>query len=216
VRFAPRDFSRRRPELGVEVISTLNGHVIALYLDDRIPPRLSAERTNALIHEQGGLAVAVHPYHPLRYRRVGCPPISALLPDLPFDAIEVVNNSGALARVYDAWAALRNAQWMLPVTAGSDAHDVWYVGSAVTRFDGHSAADLRVALVTGRTRAHLAWSWSPASFPGTSLSRVADPFPAMGETELADPDGAQPQTGRGRAVWSPRPSRTALAARQRH
>jgi hypothetical protein len=49
---------------------------------------------------------------------------------------------------------------MLPVTAGSDAHDVWYVGSAVTRFDGRDAGDLRRALLAGRTRAHVDWSWT--------------------------------------------------------
>jgi len=59
-----------------------------------------------------------------------------MIDDLPLDAIEVVDNAGVFSRLYDAWAAVRNLEWMLPVTAGSDAHDVWYVGSAVTRFAG--------------------------------------------------------------------------------
>src|SRR5207245_8626342 len=32
------------------------------------------------------------------------------------DAVAVVNNSGIFSRIYDAWAALRNVEWMLPVT----------------------------------------------------------------------------------------------------
>jgi hypothetical protein len=49
---------------------------------------------------------------------------------------------------------------MLAVTGGSDAHDVAYLGSAVTRFEGRNAAALRHALLERRTRAHLEWTWS--------------------------------------------------------
>src|SRR5262249_57729273 len=159
-----------QPELGVDVVvgeevSTLNGHVLALWIEEAIPSGLSAERTIALIHEQGGLAVAAHPFHPIPYHRAGYRPLAALIPHLAVDAVEVVNNSGIFSRVYDAWAALRNVEWMLPVTGGSDAHDVWYLGSGVTRFPGHSAADLRAALQEGRTRAHVAWSWTAAKMP---------------------------------------------------
>src|SRR5262245_43295863 len=86
-----RDYAHDHPELGVDVIvgeevSTLNGHVLALYIEERIPPRLSAERTVELIHEQDGLAVAAHPFHPIRYRAAGRPALAALIPDLPLDA----------------------------------------------------------------------------------------------------------------------------------
>src|SRR5207245_6548743 len=84
---------------------------------------------------------------------------------LPLDAIEAVNNAGVSSAPYNAWAALRNLELMLPVTAGSDAHDVWYVGSAVTRFEGRDADSLRRALVVGRTRAHLDWSWTVGKLP---------------------------------------------------
>src|SRR2546425_149162 len=80
----------------------------------------------------------------------GHQPIGRLIPDLAFDAIEVVNNAGVFSRLYDAWAALRNVEWMLPVTAGSDAHDVWYLVSACTTFPGRDAAALRGALEAGR------------------------------------------------------------------
>ncbi len=62
-------------------------------------------------------------------------------------------------------AALRNVDWALPVTAGSDAHDVWYLGSAVTRFAGRSAIELRRALAAGRTRAHREWAWTADKMP---------------------------------------------------
>jgi hypothetical protein len=165
-----RDYAREHPELGVDVvvgeeISTLNGHLIGLYLSERVPPGLSAPETIRLIHDQGGLAVAAHPFHPLRGVARGHRSIGPMIPELALDAIEVVNNAGVFSRLYDAWAALRNVEWMLPVTAGSDAHDVWYLGSAFTTFPGHDAAALRAALEAGRTRARVEWSWTAAKMP---------------------------------------------------
>ena len=43
--------------------------------------------------------------------------------------------------------------------------DVWYVGSALTRFEGRSAHDLRRAIVGGRTRAHVQWAWTVGKLP---------------------------------------------------
>ena len=74
-------------------------------------------------------------------------------------------DAAVFSRLYDAWAALRNVEWMLPVTAGSDAHDVWYLGSVSTTFPGHDAAALRAALQAGRTRARVEWSWTAAKMP---------------------------------------------------
>jgi predicted metal-dependent phosphoesterase TrpH len=168
-----RAFAREHPELGVDVVigeevSTLNGHLLALYLEERVPSGLSAAQTIELVHAQGGLAVVAHPFHPIRYRRPGRPCLATLVPDLPLDGIEVVNNSGFSARLYDSWAALRNAEWMLAVTGGSDAHDVAYVGSAVTRFAGRDATSLRRALLerAGAPRLDLDRGEGPSPLPG--------------------------------------------------
>jgi predicted metal-dependent phosphoesterase TrpH len=165
-----RDYAREHPELEVDVvvgeeISTLNGHLIGLYLSERVPPGLSAQESIRLIHAQGGLAGAAHPFHPLRGVVRGHRSIGRLIPDLALDAIEIVNNAGVFSRLYNALAALRNVEWMLPVTAGSDAHDVWYLGSAFTAFPGSDAATLRTALESGRTRAQVDWSWTAAKMP---------------------------------------------------
>ncbi len=45
-----------------EEITTSDGHVVGLFLKDRIRPLLTAEATVDEIHRQGGLAVAVHPF----------------------------------------------------------------------------------------------------------------------------------------------------------
>ena len=165
-----RRFAAAHPALGVEVvvgeeISTLNGHLLGLYLDEAVEPGLSAAESITRIHDQGGLAIAAHPFHPMRGGVRGHRSVGALIPTLALDGIEIVNNAGVFSWLYDAWAALHNVDWALPVTGGSDAHDVWYVGNAVTRFAGRTAADLRRALATGRTRAHRDWAWSAGKMP---------------------------------------------------
>jgi len=165
-----RAFARDHPELGVDVvvgeeISTLNGHLLGLYLSEVVPPGLSAAETIRLIHDQGGLAVAAHPFHPMRGIARGHYSVGRMVPDLQLDAIEVVNNAGVFSSFYDAMAAMRNVEWMLPVTGGSDAHDVWYLGSAITQFAGADAPSLRRAVLTGRTRARVDWSWTLTKMP---------------------------------------------------
>ena len=150
-----RAFAAAHPTLGVEVIvgeeiSTRNGHLLGLFLEERVPPGLTAEQAIELIHAQRGLAVAAHPFHPIRGRALGHRPLGRLVPDLALDAIEVVNNAGVFSRWYDALA---------------DAHDVWYLGSAVTRFEGRTSRDLRRELVGGRTRAEVRWSWTMDKLP---------------------------------------------------
>ena len=58
----------RREESGPEVVvgeevSSRDGHILGLYLTRLVRPGMSAEETIAAIHEQGGVAVAAHPYH---------------------------------------------------------------------------------------------------------------------------------------------------------
>jgi predicted metal-dependent phosphoesterase TrpH len=96
---AAREFARARPELGVDVvvgeeISTRNGHLLGLYLEEAVPPGLSALATIERIHAQSGLAVVAHPFHPMNVRGRGARCLTDLVADLPLDAVEVVNNAG--------------------------------------------------------------------------------------------------------------------------
>lgn len=57
-------------EYGIEVVvgeevSTADGELLALFVERRVPPGRPAAETIAAVHEQGGLAVAAHPYHRL-------------------------------------------------------------------------------------------------------------------------------------------------------
>ena len=175
-----REWALARPELGVDVvvgeeISTLNGHLLGLFLEELVPPGLTALETIEAIHDQGGLAVAAHPFHPLRGVSRGHASIGQMIRDLPLDAIEAVNNAGFFSAPYNAWAALRNVELMLPVTAGSDAHDVWYVGSAVTRFEGRACVRPGAPTRTGPGR-----SGSCRSISRSSSGPPIDSFDTIG------------------------------------
>jgi hypothetical protein len=45
-----------------EEVSSRNGHIVGLFLEKRIRPGMTAAATVHAIHDQGGLAVAVHPF----------------------------------------------------------------------------------------------------------------------------------------------------------
>src|SRR5215207_1074336 len=54
-------------EYGIEVVvgeevSTADGELLALFIEQRLPPGRPAAETIAAVHEQGGLCVAAHPY----------------------------------------------------------------------------------------------------------------------------------------------------------
>ena len=52
-----------------EEVTTLGGHLLALYLEERIPSLRSMRSTIAAVHEQGGLAIPAHPFFPYQIGR---------------------------------------------------------------------------------------------------------------------------------------------------
>ncbi|HEY7201990.1 MAG TPA: CehA/McbA family metallohydrolase [Candidatus Dormibacteraeota bacterium] len=135
----------RGPEIviGSEVTSA-DGHVLGLYLARDVPHGMSAEATVAAIHDQGGLAVAPHPYS----LALG---VGDLAARLPFDAIEVINGS-PLMELANARAARRFRGSRAAHVGGSDAHVAAAVGGVRTVFPGTCAADLRAAILGRLTR----------------------------------------------------------------
>jgi predicted metal-dependent phosphoesterase TrpH len=139
-----------------EEVSTIQGHVLGLYLSRTVKAGLTAEATVAAIHAQGGVAVAAHPYWRVRPARAGARPhgIGDVVAEAPFDGIEVLNGgfTPSMARS-NTRAAEINARLCLAAVGGSDAHVKEAIGWATTRFHGRSAAALKDALLRGRTAA---------------------------------------------------------------
>lgn len=137
--------------LGSEITSA-DGDIAALFIEEDIPRGLPAAETVARIHEQGGLAIAVHPYaFVLQWMGdEGMRGMRELIRDVPFDAVEVINGTPTEV-LMNPLTRYNNRRWAnRPETGGSDAHYIRSLGCAWTWFPGSTTADLRHAVETGQ------------------------------------------------------------------
>ncbi len=110
---------------GAEV-STSNGHILALGISMDVKPGLSPAETMDKVEEQGGIAVAAHPY---RFRS-GLGETSLRVNN--FKAIEVWN-SMSIER-HNLYARRLARELGTGMTGGSDAHELNRIGMAYTDF----------------------------------------------------------------------------------
>jgi predicted metal-dependent phosphoesterase TrpH len=139
---------------GIEV-TTLDGHLLALFVDEPVESFRRIEPTLADIHRLGGLAVAPHPLSWLTrsVKRAVFERVAAHDGNdgVYFDAIEEYNMSPA-GRVASAQARRLNRERLhLAPVGASDAHFLASIGAARTRFAGATDADLRRAIEAGAT-----------------------------------------------------------------
>ena len=153
--------------IGQEV-RTSAGDLIALFVEQPVPPGLAPAEAARRIRDQGGAVGLAHPYD--RFRAGAGRPgwedeLELLLPLL--DYVETWN-----ARLMIGDGNRRAAQLALaralPGVAVSDAHTLLEVGVSYTILDGplDSAAQLRAALATGRL----------VTSHGSRLVRLATPL----------------------------------------
>jgi predicted metal-dependent phosphoesterase TrpH len=148
-----------------EEVKTKDGDLIAVYIEEAVPPGLSAPETIAAIRDQGGLVGVPHPFDGLRgYGRKS----GARLDDLAglVDWIEAYN-----ARVIGGNANERAALFArdhgLPGICASDSHTVMEVGVSynVVAGDPGTAAGLMAALASADMHPHRASlyvrAWTP-------------------------------------------------------
>ncbi|MBI2305020.1 MAG: phosphotransferase [Chloroflexi bacterium] len=138
--------------IGMEV-STLGGHLLALYIEKPVMSFQPLGETIQAIHEQGGLCVVPHPMSWLT-RSVGQQALDNLTRQGGcLDGMEVINPSVAGRVSYHKAKELNDKRYHLAETGGSDAHFLEETGSAYTLFQGHSAQELRHCLEERTTRA---------------------------------------------------------------
>jgi len=152
-----REHAARRARLHVivgEEISSRDGHIVALFLERRIRPGMSAAATVHAIHDQGGLAIAVHPFwrteRGARNRPVHG--VGWLAAELDFDGIEVENATPGFY-VFNQLAHRLNLGLGAAELGSSDAHILDAVGRAYTEFAGKTPEALRAAIESGTTTA---------------------------------------------------------------
>jgi len=123
-------------------ITTSEGHLLALGIDELPPLRHSPEETIQAVHELGGITVVPHPYHYFRHGIGRIPPV---------DAVEVFNSRYILS--FSNHRAKREAFARgLPMVAGSDSHMLETVGLGVTVVNADTSGQALEEILRGRTR----------------------------------------------------------------
>jgi predicted metal-dependent phosphoesterase TrpH len=134
-----------------EEISSRNGHIVGLFLEKRIRPGMSAAATVHAIHDQGGIAVAVHPFWRTERRsRTKIHGVGWLAAELDFDAIEVENATPGFY-LFNQLAHRLHVGLGSSALGSSDAHILDAVGRAYTEFPGKTPEALREAITSGNT-----------------------------------------------------------------
>ncbi|MHA1650859.1 MAG: CehA/McbA family metallohydrolase [Candidatus Helarchaeota archaeon] len=130
-------------------IRTTKGDILALGINEDIQPNLTILETIDAIKDQGGLAIAAHPF---KYNSK----IGSILKEhsspLPFDAIEIFNSN---IRKNANNKAVQLAEMLhLPGVAGSDAHIASNIGLAKTliEIDNLSIDSVLKAIKTGQIK----------------------------------------------------------------
>lgn len=135
-----------------EEVTTRRGHVLALFVTERIPALRPLADTLHAIHAAGGMAIAAHPLAPLPLS-VGKRSLRDVRDhaheDVHFDALELFNPSYAGRTRQAARLALNAAELGLPAVGNSDGHVLQGIGTGFTTFAGHTASDYRAALLAG-------------------------------------------------------------------
>jgi len=136
-----RKYNKELVVIGEE-ISSIDGEIIGLFLQENIKPGLSAEETIKQIHSQDGVAIAPHPFS------AHCSCVGEKMNALKFDGIEVFN---ALHRDgYSNAIALEKCNGHAKL-GGSDAHASYMIGNGYTLFHGSSQEDFRNAIKNRNT-----------------------------------------------------------------
>ena len=157
-----------------EEITTRRGHLLGLFLSERIPPLRPLEETIERIHDQGGIAVAAHPMAPLT-PSIGRRSLLRVHQDTDpahhLDAIELLNPSAAGRLRRHHRSRLNRELLELAALGNSDAHVLEGIGSGWTWFPGVSAEEYRAAIEARTTEpAGHYWShWHNVSIYGRQL-----------------------------------------------
>ena len=134
-----------------EEISSADGDLIGLFLEERVPPGLSGEETAARIHAQGGLLSVPHPFSRNRRFRIRRAALERLVPLI--DCIETFNAREAFAQDNRRAAAFA-AEHAIPGALGSDAHTPREIGRVHLEMDDFADAAGFLAALRGETVAH--------------------------------------------------------------
>ena len=136
-----------------EEVSSKNGHILGLFIEEEVPAGMSAADTIRAIESQGGVAVIAHPFANRAFGPFGLKSVGDTVNDLAFKALEVYNSSPYLIYANRLAAKAFAGGQGFAATGGSDAHVCKAIGKGYTLFRGSSAEDLRRSIDNLETRA---------------------------------------------------------------
>lgn len=139
--------------VGVE-ITTLEGHLLALFLEEPVLSLQPLRPTLEAVHRKGGLCIIPHPMSWLT-RSIGRSTIEGVLREgrdgVYFDGMETANMSPGARVGIEKARRLNERHYHLAAIGGSDAHFLAVIGSSYTLFPGSTAEDLREAILQRTT-----------------------------------------------------------------
>ncbi|MGC8645191.1 MAG: PHP domain-containing protein [Thermoplasmata archaeon] len=125
-----------------EEISSIDGHVLGLFIQGEVRKGKSQEETVEAIHDLNGIAICAHPFRRVngvrgRFRNV-------------YDAIETKN--GRCGRKCNGRAVSLSIDILKPQTAGSDAHFYEEIGRVFMEVEAGDEESLRKEILSGHTK----------------------------------------------------------------
>lgn len=147
--FRAQEYAKTLDDIDVivgEEVTTADGEILAYWINELIPPGLSAEETLDIIHGQGGVAVAPHPYS------FYVPCLHDKIRELDLEGIETING-GHIDKYTNRMAqnVFFNNPGKWAAFSGSDAHSRYTTGFNWTEFEGEGEEDFRKAVLAKRT-----------------------------------------------------------------
>lgn len=150
-----RDLGLRVEVVVGEEVTTLGGHLLALWIEKPVRPFRSLRSTIAEIHDLGGLAIPAHPLVPYPLCAQGWV-IRRLLDDEARyhpDGLETFNPTTLGRPWHGRVVAFADANGLARV-GNSDAHALEAIGAGYTTFPGTTAEELRTAILGRLTHHH--------------------------------------------------------------
>lgn len=149
--FIAQKYAKRYNDIEVvvgEEVTTEDGEIIGLFLNERVPDMLSVEETVDIIREQGGLTIAPHPFS------FHVPGLQEKIFEIDLDGFETINGGhpDAYSNMFARLVMDRHPGRWADIS-GSDAHSTYTTGYNWTEFPGNTAEDFRKAVLSKTTKA---------------------------------------------------------------
>ncbi len=182
-----------------EEITTLGGHLLGLWLEERVKPFRSLRSTIAEVHAQGGIAVPAHPLVPYPLCAQGFVLRRLLGDDERYrpDGLEAFNPT-TLGRPWHGKVVRFAEEHGLARLGNSDAHELDAIGIGYTTFPGRSADQLRSAILARTTHHH--GSFHP---PGAQVGTFGKQLRKYGRDVRAEVGGRLRRDGSRRDLGYP-------------